>query len=297
MRRSIITCAALGFICAATVLGWPVTASAQSQPTASRLGSDVSADSRWFVDSIQLDIEDVLSSPLYVASQQSPFRSPKFYLSVVAAGAIWGTSFALDKTIQSEVGHIAHSAHDVMENLSYTMLITAAGGTLLYGYYMDDPAARRDPLTGLEAAGLGIGFNELLERATGRRRPFQTRSSTAFFAGGRSFTSGDIVIESALAAGTSAYYQNEWYAAVPLYSLVLLEGFTLIGNNTQWFSDVIGGGLLGFTTAEALLWLHRRQALEPDRWRIFSIASPVGSVPSRANSIAPSLGLGVAYSW
>jgi membrane-associated phospholipid phosphatase len=143
---------------------------------------------------------------------------------------------------------------------------------------------------------LGVGINELVERATGRKRPYQTRSSTAFLAGGRSFTSGDIVIESALAAGVSAYYQHEWYVAVPLYSLVLLEGFTLIGNNTQWFSDVAGGGLLGFTTAEALLWLHRRQALEPDRWRIFPIATPVA--PARGKvSTTPSVGLAIAYSW
>jgi hypothetical protein len=54
-----------------------------------------------------------------------------------------------------------------------------------------------------------------------------------------------------------------------------VEGFTLIGNNTQWSSDVVGGELLGFTTAETLLWLNRRQPLEPDRWRIFPIATPV----------------------
>src|SRR6266478_2526711 len=137
---------------------------------------------------------------------------------------------------------MAHSAHDVMENISYTMLITVVVGTGLYGYYVDDQAAR-DPLTGVEAAGLAVAINELVERATGRLRPFQTRSSTAFFAGGKSFTSQDAVIESALAAGTSAYYGDKWYVAVPLYSLVLLEGFTLTGNNSQWFSDVIGGGL------------------------------------------------------
>jgi hypothetical protein len=44
---------------------------------------------------------------------------------------------------------MAHSAHDVMENLSYTMLITAAGETLMYGLYRDDSAARQNPLTGL----------------------------------------------------------------------------------------------------------------------------------------------------
>jgi len=80
----------------------------------------------------------LLGFPLgfHLAAQFSTVKVP------AATGAIWGTSFALDKTIQIHVGHMAHSAHDVMENLSYTMLVTAAAGTMLYGYYVDDPAAR-----------------------------------------------------------------------------------------------------------------------------------------------------------
>lgn len=133
---------------------------------------------------------------------------------------------------------------------------------------------------------------ELVERATGRKRPYQVRSSTAFLAGGRSFTSGDIVIESALAAGVSAYYQDEWYVTVPLYSLVLLEAFTLIGNNTQWSSDVVGGGLLGFTTAETLLWLHRRSRSNQTAGGFFRPRHP-----SLRLSATPSIGLAIAYSW
>jgi len=76
----------------------------------------------------------------------------------------------------------------------------------------------------------------------------------------------------------------------------MLEGFTLIGNNTQWFSDVIGGGLLGFATVEALLWLDRRQALDPNRWRIFPILAPTAGTSPRLSK-ASSLGLALAYSW
>jgi len=61
------------------------------------------------------------------------------------------------------------ATHNV-ENISYTMLITAVVETGLYGYYTDDPAARRDPLTGVEAADLAAAINELLERATGTRQ-------------------------------------------------------------------------------------------------------------------------------
>ena len=43
-------------------------------------------------------------------------------------------------------------------------------------------------MTAVEAAGLAVAINELVERATGRKRPDQTASSTAFFVGVKSFT-------------------------------------------------------------------------------------------------------------
>src|SRR5436309_12968198 len=85
-------------------------------PSISKAGTEVFDDSRWLVDSIQLDLEDILTSPLYVAAPRSPFRSRKFYLDLGAAAVIWGASFGLDKTIQTEQGHLAHSAHDIMES-------------------------------------------------------------------------------------------------------------------------------------------------------------------------------------
>jgi hypothetical protein len=296
MRFSSVAIAALGSLLIATFLADSSAVAVPSPPSISKLGSEVSGDSRWLVDSLQLDVEDILTAPLYVAAPQSPLRSRTFYLELGLAGVLWGGSLGLDNTIKTEQGHLAHSAHDIMESLSYTMLITAVVGTGLYGYYVDDAAARRDPLTGVEAAGLAVAINELVERATGRLRPFQTHSSTAFFAGGKSFTAQDAVIESALATGTSAYYGDKWYIAIPLYSLVLLEGFTLTGNNSQWFSDVIGGGMLGWVTAKTLLWLHERQALAPDRWRIFPVASSTSAVNQRVNDFS-SVGLAVSYSW
>jgi hypothetical protein len=65
--------------------------------------------------------------------------------------------------------------------------------------------------------------------------------------------------------------------------------------NSQWFSDVIGGALLGLTTAKGLLWLHQRQALEPGSWRIFALSAPASSTNSRASNIS-GVGLGVFYS-
>jgi hypothetical protein len=76
----------------------------------------------------------------------------------------------------------------------------------------------------------------------------------------------------ALAAGVSEYFHNEWCVATPVYSLALLDGFGRLGHDAHWFSDVVGGALLGVGTTELFIWLHNQRDEEPRRWRIFSMS-------------------------
>ncbi len=288
--------------CFAALFLLALTGTAQSQPPSlSTAGSELTGDLAYLTDNIQLDLEDVVTSPLYVASPNSPFRSPRFYLALAGAGALWGGSFALDQTMRAHLGDMSRSDHDVLENFSYVTLISTAGLLYLYGLYDRDEELRRDLLTGTEAAGMGVLFNLGIKAAFGRLRPAQTGSHTAFFHtprgfNTRSFTSNDMVIETAMATGISEYYDNAWYVAAPVYSLALLEGFTRIGSNQQWFSDVVAGGLLGWSTAELLLWLHKKHDEEPSRWRILPMPPPSGPGPSKVSGM-PRVGLCVAYSW
>jgi hypothetical protein len=176
--------AALKGFCLVVLLTRPAYAAVQPHPGFSRLGGEFADDPSWFVNRVQLDVEDVATSPPYVAAPQSPLRSPRFYLALAAAAAVWGISFALDKTVQRGVGHMAHSAHAVMENPSYAMLIITAGGTLIYGLYADYLPTRRDSLTGLETACLGsdrlnpwLGFSFTIT-ASSRIRMKTTTSPT-----------------------------------------------------------------------------------------------------------------------
>jgi hypothetical protein len=219
-------------------------------------------------------------------------------LVLAGTGALWGGSFALDQTMKSHLQGMSRNAHDVMENFSYTTLISTMGLLYIYGLYDNDRDLRRYILTGTEAAGIGVLFNLAIKPVFGRLRPFQTGSHTAFFHGPggfnrRSFTSNDMVIETAMATGISEYFHNEWYVAAPAYSLVALEGFTRM-KNQQWFSDVVAGGLLGWGTAELLLWLHKQHAEEPDRWRILPMAPPV---PAGRPTSFSGFGAQVAFSW
>jgi membrane-associated phospholipid phosphatase len=116
----------------------------------------------------------------------------------------------------------------------------------------------------------------------------------AFNAG--SFTSEDMVTTSAMATGMREYFDNKWYLAVPLYSLVLTEGFTRVGSDQNWFSDVVTGGLLGWSVTELLLRLYHNHSRSRNRWLIFQAGTP--SLPAHAKAkTPPAMGLRIAYSW
>jgi membrane-associated phospholipid phosphatase len=267
-------------------------AHAQS-PTVSAVGNEMISDSKYLVNNTLLDAEDIALSPLYVASPNSALRSPRFYLVLAGAGAIFGGSFALDQTMRSHLRNMSSSDATLLQNVSYGSV--SAATALLYGYglWINDDRARHYALT----AGMGAGIASLVDigikAAFGRLRPSQSSSHTAFFHGGQSFVSGDVTPMFALAAGVSEYYDNRWYIAAPIYSLALLDGFGRMGHDAHWFSDVVAAALLGVGTTELLLWLHQRHDEEPDRWRIFPMSAPSGPMSGGQ----PSLGMGVAFSW
>ncbi len=278
---------------AATVQAYP--------PGIAAAGADLADDFKYLSNNTQLDFDDIATAPLHFAAPGGPLRSPRFYLAVGAAGALWAGSFALDQTMRTSLRHMSRGAHDVMENLSYTCLISGVSLQYVSGLYWRDQRARDYALTAMMGAGFGVLANLGLEAAFGRLRPFQSSSHTAFFRkvgafNAGSFSSEDMVITSAMATGASEYFDNKWYVAVPLYSLVLTEGFTRMGSDQNWFSDVVAGGLLGWAITELLLRLHDNHAVETKRWRIFPVGAP--ALPSHARAKMPlAMGIGVAYAW
>ena len=257
------------------------------------LGAEAVSDLKYLTNNALLDAEDIVTSPLYVASPNSALRTPRFYVVLAGAGALWGGSYALDQTMRSHLRSISSSDADLLQNIGYGSV--SASTALLYGYglWYDDSRARHYALTAGEGAGIATLVDIGIKAAFGRLRPSQTGSHTAFFHGGQSFVSGDVTPMFGLAAGVSEYYQNEWYVAAPVYSLALLDGFGRMGHDAHWFSDVIGAALLGVGTTELFLWLHKRHDEEPSRWRIFSMSAG----DAAANNSLPSIGVGVAYSW
>ena len=235
------------------------------------LGANVVSDFKYLTNNLLLDTQDIITSPLYVASPDSALRSPKFYLVLAGAGALWGGSYALDQTIRSRLRSMSSSDADLLENVSFGSVGAATALLYAYGLWDNEPRARHYALTAGAGAGIATLLNVGIKAAFGRLRPTQTSSHTAFFHGGQSFVSGEVTPIFGLATGVSEYYDNAWYVAVPVYSLALLDGFGRMGHDAHWFSDVIGAALLGVGTTKLFLWLHERHDEEPGRWRLFPI--------------------------
>jgi membrane-associated phospholipid phosphatase len=272
----------------------PLPASAETRAL-SVAGGQVADDFKYLVDNIQLDVEDVATAPLHIAGPDSVLRSPKFYLGLTAAGVLLGGSFALDQTLRSHLHDMSSRDADLLQSISYGSV--GASAALLYGYglYSDDARARQYALTAGEGAGVAALLAEGIKVAFGRLRPREDHNShSKFFDGGKSFVSGEVAPIFAFAAGVSEYFDNEWYAAGPIYSMALADGFGRMGHDAHWFSDVVGAALLGWGTTKLFLYLHEQHAEEPSRWRIIPMG-PQAALPGDRS--APFAGCSVAYFW
>jgi membrane-associated phospholipid phosphatase len=272
-------------------------APAASLVSLSELGHEAADDGKYLIDNAQLDLEDIVTSPLHIADADSPFRSGKFYLGLAVAGGIWGGSYALDQTVRSHLHDMSPSDANLLQTIGYAGVCSSTA--LLYGYGLavNDVDARRDMLTAGMAAGVATVTNIGIKAAFGRLRPRQDdHSHTAWFRGGESFTSGDVTPLFALAAGISEYYENKWYVAVPIYSLAMTDGFGRIGHDAHWLSDVVGAALLGWGTTELFLHLHALHAQQPQRWRIFPLSEAGESTLDGARHVMVA-GIGVEYEW
>lgn len=255
---------------------------------------EVVGDFKYIVDNAQMDVVDIATAPLYIADDNSLLRSPTFYLAVAGAGAAFGGSFALDQTLRARLRGMKGSTASGLENIGTGGVGGLSALVYAYGLYSDDSRMRETMLTGTEAAGVASLLVLALKPAFGRLRPHQDgHSHTTFFDNGASFPSGEVTPLFSLAAGISESFDNRWYVAIPAYSLALTDGFGRMGHDSHWFSDVVGGAIVGVGTTELLLYLHKRHSTQLERWRLFPANS---GTPGKGGSETP-MGLGISYNW
>ncbi len=118
-------------------------ASAQTLSAAS-IANDVGSDFKYMANNGAEDAIDIATAPLHLEQAGQLLLSPKFYLVLGGAGALWGGSYTLDQTIRSLLRSMSSSDAALLQNVSYGSVSAAAA--LLYGYglYEGDARARQD---------------------------------------------------------------------------------------------------------------------------------------------------------
>ncbi|MFQ5569801.1 MAG: phosphatase PAP2 family protein [Rhodothermales bacterium] len=114
--------------------------------------------------------------------------------------------------------------------------------------------------TSLEAVVFSNLLTNTLKSVVGRARPYQDRGAQTFrpLSGDKSFPSGHATTVFAFTTPWLLYYSN-----VPTYGLFILgigTAFMRMADNAHWFTDVLVGGGIGFTTAYMLTRRHQRRA-------------------------------------
>lgn len=112
--------------------------------------------------------------------------------------------------------------------------------------------------TSLESVVLANLVTNTLKTVVGRARPFQHQSATRFqpFSGDKSFPSGHATTVFAFTTPWLLYYRN-----VPTISLFVLgigTAFIRMADRAHWFTDVLVGSAIGFTTAYGLTRRHQQ---------------------------------------
>lgn len=244
----------------------------------------LTSDFKYVVNNGAGDAHDLLTSPL---SLPQALHNPNFYLTLAGAGAAMGLAFGLDQTLRSRMRHMSSTDASHLQNFSTYGVGAATALTYAWGLYTDNERARHYMLTAGESAGVASLAVIAIKYAFGRKRPYQGKGHWAWFTNGQSFVSGDTTPVFALATGISEYAHNRWWVAVPVYSAATAVGLGRMGHDAHWFSDVLGGALIGWGTTELLLHWHKEREDHPSRFQIFSTSSPTGG----------GAGLGVGVNW
>lgn len=144
----------------------------------------------------------------------------------------------------------------VVEEVGNVRAVRPVSALIFVGALMADaPRAQDAAFTSLEAVLLANLVTGGLKAAVGRARPWQGEGDATFrpFSGNTSFPSGHATTAFAFVTPWLLYYPN----ALTPGLLVLSTGtaFTRMLTRNHWFTDVVAGSAIGFTTA---YWLTRR---------------------------------------
>jgi membrane-associated phospholipid phosphatase len=145
------------------------------------------------------------------------------------------------------------------------VFLTVGGGMVAAGLIGHDAELRRGGARVLVSVALSGLTTAALKEVFGRERPETTNDPYRFrpFSGDASFPSGHTTVAFALAASLSDEISRPWATAV-LYAGATGTGWSRMNDHRHWFSDVVGGAVVGIAAAKVV----------EGRWRIFGLRTP-----------------------
>jgi hypothetical protein len=196
-------------------------------------------------------------------------HSVRWYEAAAVAGAIIASS-ALDDPVRDYTqSHRTKTKDDVAKVFRHMgqpeVYATVGLGTIaagLIGGHDDVTRAGGRITASLITAG---ATNSLLKYLVGRKRPNSVTDPFEFdpFSNNVSFPSGHTAMAFALATSVS-HEVHSLPVTVGLFGASTLTGWSRINDNKHWLSDVLGGAVVGFTSAKIM---------EGD-WEIFGLGQP-----------------------
>jgi membrane-associated phospholipid phosphatase len=196
----------------------------------------------------------VLTTTLGAQAARPKPHDVRWWEGVVVFGGI-ALAVAFDEPVERDLqqdhspfgDRLASAARRIGEPPVY---VSVPGAMIAVGLIAERSALRR----GGERVAVSLALAGVLAASSkvvvGRWRPYQT-DETVFrpFSGSDAFPSGHATMAFALATSLADEIKRPWATAV-LMTAATVTGWSRLNDNQHWLSDVVGGAVLGITSAQ-----------------------------------------------
>ena len=214
-------------------------------------------------DTVRLFGDDTL----YVFTAPSRWDGDEWLTAAGAAGFAVGTT-AFDRSIRDSVQSRRSAALDRFsrnfEQLGSGLSFVILAGFEGYHFMANDRRSQEVFLDGLSASLIASGFIvPVLKYSVGRERPSDSGNPYRFrpFSNHNSFPSGHTAQAFAVATVIASHYPYWWVQALA-YGSAGVVGYCRIEQNAHFTSDVLVGGLIGYSVARSVV-AHNSKSQAP----------------------------------
>jgi membrane-associated phospholipid phosphatase len=133
-------------------------------------------------------------------------------------------------------------------------------GLFVAGLIKGDKQLKRNAYEVTGALAIQLITTAIMKRAFDRRRPWEKYPNEIYpykHSGGKSFPSGHTSTAFCLATSLTLEYKK-WYIGVPAYLWAGSVGYSRIYLGVHYFSDVVGGAIVGTGSAWLAHWLNHK---------------------------------------